>query len=53
MLNIRNVAIAALLAVIGFTTFSGTSDAVASGKNITSKISDRHAAIQAALDEAQ
>lgn len=53
MLNIRNVVVAAVLALIGFTAFSGTSDAVASGQNITSKITERQAAMQAALDEAQ
>jgi hypothetical protein len=53
MLKIRNLAIAAVLAVVAFTAFSGTSDAAASGKNITSKISARQAAMQAAIDEAQ
>lgn len=53
MLNIRNLAVAAVLAIVGFTAFSGTSDAVASGQNITSKVNEREAAMQAALDEAQ
>jgi hypothetical protein len=53
MLNIRNIAIAAVLAFVGFTAFSSTSDAAASGQNITSKITERQAAMQAALDEAQ
>jgi hypothetical protein len=53
MLKIRNFVIVAALALVGYTAFSGTSDAAASGQNITSKISARQAAMQAALDEAQ
>jgi hypothetical protein len=47
---IRNIAIIAVVAVIGFVSFGGTSDAVASGKATTSKISARTAAINAAID---
>jgi hypothetical protein len=47
---IRNIAIAAVVAFVGFVAFSGTSDAVASGQATASKISAHHAAIQAAVD---
>jgi type II secretory pathway pseudopilin PulG len=53
MFTIRNIAIAAVVAVIGFTVFTGSSDAVASAKATTSKIQSRTAAIDAALADAQ
>lgn len=50
MFSIRNIAIAAVVAVIGFTTFTGSSDAVASVNATKAKIQSRTAAIDAAVN---
>jgi len=50
---IRKTFIALVVAFIGFTAYTGSSDVAASAEATTSKISNRAAAIQAALDEAQ
>jgi hypothetical protein len=47
---IRNLAIVAIVAAIGYVSFTATSDATSSAKAISSKISDRTSAMNAAFD---